>query len=82
MEAKETRGKPGPKRARILDWIPRVEYCGDCGRQIVWHERITDGTTLMSISSKRPPQAGTGPRFKRCCDCAAAMWARRGRAAA
>ena len=75
MDTETDREKPGPKRARILDWIPRVEYCGDCGRQIVWYEQIADGTTLMSLSIRRPPQAGTRPRFKRCCDCAAAMWA-------
>lgn len=82
MDTETERARPGPKRARILDWIPRVEYCPECTGQIVWYEQITDGTTLMSLSNKRPPQSGTRRRFKRCCDCAAAMWARRGRAAA
>ena len=75
MEAETDRERPGRKRARILDWIPRVEYCPECTRQIIWYERINKRLTLLSLSSKRPPQVGTKRRFKRCCDCAAAMWA-------
>ena len=69
------RERPGPKRQRFLDWIPHPEYCGDCGKQIVWFERLNPESDKPGLKSM--PQRKTR-RFRRCCDCAAALGRRRG----
>jgi hypothetical protein len=65
MDTETDHERPGRKRARILDWIPWVEYCPKCAANILWHERITANPDLVKKQ-----------RFRRCCVCAAAKSAR------
>jgi hypothetical protein len=84
MDTETDRERPGPKRHRILDWIPRVEYCPECAKQIVWQERINKRIVVEPIAYHLPSRAGTKLRFRRCCVCAeieARPWRKR-RAAA
>jgi hypothetical protein len=82
MDTETDRERPGPKRERHLDFIPQIEYCPECTRQIVWQKRISNGAAVDSMPYHLPPRAGTGRRFKRCCVCAAKLIARERRAAA
>jgi hypothetical protein len=70
METETERARPGPKRERHLDWVPRVEYCGECTLQIVWHEQIGSEQKFKTTN-------GRTHRFRRCEFCTAAHFARR-----
>jgi hypothetical protein len=68
----EGRERPGPKRERHLDWVPMVEYCPDCTRQVVWFKRVDSG--LVNKTTLIEPRVR---RFRRCAGCAAKTWHRR-----